>query len=166
MDKQQQSRRAFLKASGSLAGSTWFLLHSPAIFAAGKEAAKARDSNTKFANLTAAEALEFEAIAAQIIPTDDTPGAREAGVIYFIDQAFGSFMAGAAPSLREGLEKFQADARAEHPDTKRFSALAPERQIEFLESQEASPFFQTMRYLTLAGMFSLPMYGGNRGEIG
>ena len=32
-------------------------------------------------------AAEIEAIAARIIPSDATPGAREAGVVYFIDRA-------------------------------------------------------------------------------
>lgn len=166
MNSEQQSRRTFLKASGSLVGSSWFLFHSPLILAASKEAAKARDSGAAFGTLTAAEAAELEAIAAQIIPTDDTPGAREAGVIYFIDQALGSFMAGAAPSLREGLDAFQSGARTSYPDAKTFSTLSSERQIAFLKTQEASPFFQTMRFLTLAGMFAMPSYGGNRGEAG
>ena len=30
---------------------------------------------------------------AQIVPSDDTPGAREAGVIYFIDRALATFLA-------------------------------------------------------------------------
>jgi hypothetical protein len=34
---------------------------------------------------TTEKGAEIEAIAAQIIPADDTPGAREARVIYFMD---------------------------------------------------------------------------------
>ncbi|HBQ01551.1 MAG TPA: hypothetical protein DD672_13880, partial [Gammaproteobacteria bacterium] len=29
-----------------------------------------------------------------------------------------------------------------------------------------TPFFATMRYLTIAGTFSLPEYGGNQNKIG
>jgi gluconate 2-dehydrogenase gamma chain len=38
-----------------------------------------------------ATAAEIEAIAAQIIPDDDTPGARQAGVIQFIDRALAGY---------------------------------------------------------------------------
>ena len=31
---------------------------------------------------------------------------------------------------------------------------------------ENTEFFSTLRYLTIAGMFSLPEYGGNRENIG
>src|SRR4051794_1364966 len=40
--------------------------------------------DVKLSFLSAADAADVEAIASQIIPTDDTGGAREAGVIYFI----------------------------------------------------------------------------------
>ena len=42
-------------------------------------AQSAGDARLSF--LSAAEAADVEAVAAQIIPTDDTPGAREAGVV-------------------------------------------------------------------------------------
>src|SRR5262245_60928028 len=40
---------------------------------------------------------DLEAVTAQIIPTDSTPGAREAGVVQFIDRALASFLAPLAP---------------------------------------------------------------------
>ena len=39
----------------------------------------------RFEVFTAAEAADIRAIAARIVPTTDTPGATEAGVVYFID---------------------------------------------------------------------------------
>jgi gluconate 2-dehydrogenase gamma chain len=47
-----------------------------------------------------------------------------------------------------------------------FSALAPEQQDALLVSIEDTEFFGTMRYMTIAGMFSLPEYGGNRDYAG
>jgi gluconate 2-dehydrogenase gamma chain len=61
----------------------------PAILAsqqhAHEAAAAATPPHLEF--FSPAQASEVEAMAAQIIPTDDTPGAREAHVIYFIDRA-------------------------------------------------------------------------------
>jgi gluconate 2-dehydrogenase gamma chain len=116
--------------------------------------------------LTSFEATEVEAIAAQIIPTDDTPGAHEAGVVYFVDGAFDTFMSGAVPGFRAGLEGFQSSVRERFPSVRTFSELQPPQQIEALRDAESSPFFGLIRYLTIAGMFALPAYGGNRDNIG
>ena len=61
--------------------------------------------------LTAAEAADVEAVAAQIIPTDDTPGAREAGVVHFIDRALATFFSQLAGDYRAQLAAFQAAFR-------------------------------------------------------
>ena len=116
--------------------------------------------------LTAFEAAELEAIAAQIIPTDDTPGAREAGVIYFIDRALNTFGADNLEPIREGLQEFESSVREEHPGVEAFSALSDDQQIEALRAIEESDFFGTVRTLTIAGMFSHPSYGGNRDKVG
>ncbi len=75
-------RRAFLTRSGAVIGRSWVAMSLPAILATAGVACKAREEGSAFKVLTAAEAAEFEAIAAQIIPSGDSPGAREAGVIY------------------------------------------------------------------------------------
>ena len=92
MNQDQLTRRLFLQGSGSLAGSTMFRAAVPGIFALAQAACTARDEGMSFEVLSDAEAAAFEAIAARIIPTTDTPGAREAGVIHFMDKAFASFM--------------------------------------------------------------------------
>ena len=56
-----------------------------------RQAAAQSTGAYKFEFFTPEEAAEVEAIAARIIPTDETPGAREAGVIYFIDRALVTF---------------------------------------------------------------------------
>jgi hypothetical protein len=35
-----------------------------------------------------------------------------------------------------------------------------------LTTVEGEPFFETVRFMTLAGMFAMPDYGGNRGYVG
>ena len=116
--------------------------------------------------LTAAEAADVEAVAAQIIPTDDSPGAREAGVVRFIDRALGSFLSQLSGDYREQLAGFQAGYRQHYPAAASFASLTPEQQIEHLKRIDQTPFFTTTRLLTLLGMFSLPAYGGNRDDVG
>src|SRR5436305_8588133 len=58
-----------------------------------------------FTVLTPAQALEISAIASQIIPSDDSPGAREAGVIYFIDRALATFDAEKRALYTDGLKQ-------------------------------------------------------------
>jgi hypothetical protein len=48
---------------------------------------------------TASEAATIDALVAQIIPTDDMPGAREMGVVGFIDQALAGFLSPLAPGF-------------------------------------------------------------------
>lgn len=159
------ARRAFLRATGTAAGTSWLALHFPGLLAVAEAAAAARDAGTAFAQLSPVEAAALEAIAARIIPTDETPGAREAGVIHFIDQALGDFMADAAGALRAGIETVDALA-AEADEGKRFADLEPEGQDAILQAVEETPFFGLMHYLTVAGMFALPSYGGNRDHLG
>ena len=139
-------------------------LHLPAIAAAAGAAAAARDAGAPFVNLSALEAAGLEAVAARIIPTDETPGAREAGVIHFIDQSLGSFMAEVSGELRGGLTAL--DTRAAATGGKAFAELDEAAQDALLRDIEQTPFFGLMQYLTVAGMFSLPSYGGNRDHLG
>ena len=166
MPPKKQSRRAFLGTSGSVIGGSWIALHLPAILATVDFACTAQSEGAGFEVLTAFEAAELEAIAAQIIPTDDTPGAREAGVIYFIDRALNTFGADNLEPIREGLQDFESSVREEHPGVEAFSALSDNQQIEALRAIEESDFFGTVRTMTIAGMFAHPSYGGNRDKVG
>jgi gluconate 2-dehydrogenase gamma chain len=160
------TRRDFLKASASTFGSAWLAGQWPAILAAASAARAAHAAGAAFTHLSPEDARDLEAIAAQIIPTDDTPGAREAGVIYFIDAALGSFAAPQADALRDGLAALNARVHAGHPTAVRFATLDDATQIAMLKTEDKGPFFGQLRFLTLAGMFSLPSYGGNRDDIG
>jgi hypothetical protein len=44
--------------------------------------------------------------------------------------------------------------------------LTETQQDDLLSQNEKTPFFATMRYLTIAGTFSLPKYGGNQNKVG
>jgi gluconate 2-dehydrogenase gamma chain len=160
------SRRQFLaRASGAL-GSTWLALNLPRIAEAAHAAHDARAQSLPLTQLQPADAADVEAIAAQIVPSDDTPGAREAGVIEFIDRALGGFYGGHAAEFRQGLAAFQHEVRQRHPGATAFSALPGPDQVAFLRSVEQGEFFQAVRLLVILGLFAMPSYGGNRNRIG
>jgi gluconate 2-dehydrogenase gamma chain len=160
-----QTRRDFLKFSLASARNSLLLLSLPAIVSACREASEAMATAQPFTTLAAEEALELQAIAARIIPTDDTPGATEAGVIYFMDNVLGSSRTEVLEPLRSGLTELQASASARF-GVDSFHGLTPEQQDGLLQDIETTPFFNTLRYLTIAGMFTLPSYGGNKDEAG
>jgi gluconate 2-dehydrogenase gamma chain len=110
---------------------------------------------------TPEQASEVEAVAAQIIPADATPGAREAEVIYFIDRALVTFDKDKQKAYRKGLGQLQRKA-----GKKRFSELASERQIALLKKIQKSEFFELVRVHTIMGFFANPEHGGNRDRIG
>jgi len=165
MQDQQLSRRAFLRSAGGAARSSLIVLSMPAILASCERSRQANLNNEAFTALTEEEAQEFHAIAARIIPTDETPGATEAGVIYFIDNVLGNDREAEHEVLREGMRELQVAAAVNY-NASYFHELEAEQQDQLLREVEQTPFFGTMRFLTIAGMFSLPEYGGNRDKVG
>src|SRR5262249_8052887 len=116
-------RRDFLRESVAALGFTWLTSNWPLVAAAAESASVARAAGEGFKNRSPADAADLAAIAANIIPTDETPGATEAGVIWFIDQALGGFMAGEAKNLRDGLAEFNAFLAARGHAKTRFAEL-------------------------------------------
>jgi gluconate 2-dehydrogenase gamma chain len=167
MENPGRTRREFICSAGGVLGVTWVAAHGPAIAAAHAHAlaavADGRSGAVEF--FSPVDARDIDAIVAHIIPSDDAPGAREAGAVYFVDRSLRTWLAPRAQGFRTGLHDFQTRFQAAHPPGG-FAQAAGETQLAFLESVEASEFFQTLRALTLIGMFALPAYGGNRDGIG
>ena len=170
MNKKKISRRLFVVESCAGIGSAWLLSNLPEIVAAQDHARHAAQSpgSVRLEFLTPEQAAEVEAVAAQIIPTDATPGAREARVVYFIDRALKTFAAEDGPAFLKGLKDLQSKVRKQFRKQKaeRFSALSSDQQIKLLKSIEKSDFFELVRTMTIYGMFANPTYGGNYEEIG
>lgn len=166
MESGSFSRRLFLQGSGTLAGNALARAGLPAFVAVSQAACSAREEAAAFENLTNAEAREIVAIAARILPTTDTPGATEAGAVYFFDKAFGTFMADAIGPAREMMAGFQSGVAPAYPGAELFSDLHETDQDEYLTRIEDTPFFRAFRFLTLAGVFGMAKYGGNRDDIG
>jgi gluconate 2-dehydrogenase gamma chain len=166
MTTPKNSRRSFLKSGGTVFGASWVAINMPLILSAGELAEVNQQAGAAYENLSPGEAVELGAWVNQIIPPDETPGAAEIGVVYFIDAALGGFMSNAAPTLRQGLEEFQQKIKLSFPQINRFSELSFAQQTEMLKSVEDTPLFGMLHFMTLCGMFCLPSYGGNREDAG
>jgi len=166
MSSEALTRRLFLQGSGSVVGSALIRAGIPTFIAASQAACTAKKEAAAFRNISGDEAREIIAIAARIIPTTDTPGATEAGAVYFFDNALGGFFAPMADAARKMHAGFQAGVAAKHPGVERFSDLETADQDAYLKDVENTPFFQGARFMTLAGVFGISMYGGNRDDIG
>src|SRR5580700_1019158 len=129
-------RRDFLLRSFSGLTAAWVSAYWPALLSAASHARNAARSpaSHKLDFFTADEAKEVDAVTARIIPTDETPGAREAGVVYFIDRALTTFAIDDQKTYREGLPEIQARAHELFSELGKFSAASPEQQDQILHS--------------------------------
>lgn len=108
-------------------GAVWTTLLAPA----GVTAQVAAPAWTPKA-LTVDQARTLDIVAELIMPATDTPGAREARVPQFVDRAVATYCTPAdAAAIRGGLDRIEADARAEHGVG--FAALPRDRQIVLLD---------------------------------
>jgi gluconate 2-dehydrogenase gamma chain len=165
-DQNTLSRRSFLQSSGTLTGAAYLRLLGPGLVAITQAACTARQEASPFKVLSADEAGDFAAIAARIIPTTDTPGATEAGVIYFFDNAFAAEMSVQLDGARAGLAAFNSALRDARLSSGRFGDLGEDEQDAFLKTQETSRLFNLAWTMTVFGFFAMEKYGGNKDRIG
>lgn len=171
-------RREFLTIPASALGGT--LLYT---LAREPFRLQAQDGNVKvpLRFFTAADARVIGAACERIFPSDASgPGAKEAGVVIYIDRQLagpygadkyrytkGPFVESfpehgyqgkenPRETYRIGIEKLGAN----------FAELTPEEQTQKLQAIEKTHFFQLLRAHTVEGMFSDPMHGGNVDLIG
>jgi gluconate 2-dehydrogenase gamma chain len=153
------SRRSVLASAVGIVVATALADWSSVVAAAAAPAAAGT-------SLSAADAADVEAITAQIVPTDDTPGAREAGVVHFVDRALATFFSAQAAVFLAGLGDFRARYAAAYPARGAFATWSSAEQYEYLATVDQTPFFTTLRDLTVVGLLCKPEYGGNRDGIG
>ena len=130
---------------------------------------------------TESEAAIIAAAASRIFPSDDAgPGAREAGVVIFIDRQLAGpwgrdahrythepFDDGLAPEFGyQGKATPREIYRQGLKDLAGFDALTPAQQDEKLKQIESSLFFTLLRRNTIEGMFCDPIHGGNADMVG
>jgi gluconate 2-dehydrogenase gamma chain len=117
-------------------------------------------SNWRF--FTEHEARTVEAITAQLIPADSDPGAKEAGVVNYIDLQLSKRFKKHRMTYRQGLATLDAACRTAFG--KRFIDLSPADQVEALNSTEehSKVFFYLLLAHTRQGFYGDPRHGGNR----
>ena len=107
---------------------------------------------------SAEDARWIDSLMAQIIPSDDAPGAREAGCLYYLDKQLGEGLVRYAANYRTGLPEFQK----QHPD---FLALPFAQQTKVLEGLGTrNPFFEMLVDHTMQGFYGSPDHGGNKDQ--
>ncbi len=166
------SRRDLLVGGVVYGSSLWLLLTLPR-----PRAAQAAAESTQPLVLSEGSWKTLEAITARIIPTDDTPGAVEAGCTNFIDKALAHEDAALKPTYTAGLAGIDAVSRRRFE--KPFVALANEPQDAVLAALESGAadgwpagdvkpgaFFEAVRAHTIIGFLADPKYGGNRDHAG
>jgi gluconate 2-dehydrogenase gamma chain len=184
MNSFHPARRDFLQLLGGTAGAAWLTANWPALVSAAEHAHQATKSDHPVLEVfTADQAREVEALASCIIPSDAAAGAREAGVVYFIDRALKTFFSDTLPIYQKGLEAAQKTTAELFPGVPRFSAATDEQKLKIFthlaeesERENSGPrrlapgtsedFFQTLRVHTIFGFLVDPEGGGNRDFVG
>lgn len=101
-------------------------------------------ARSSFRFFTDHEARALDALLAWVIPTDDTPGAREAGVIHYIDRQLTRHFREHRQAYRDGL------------------AVLPDPLDEASLARIPKPFFDLVVTHAMQGFYGNPRHGGNR----
>jgi gluconate 2-dehydrogenase gamma chain len=130
---------------------------------------------------TQEQATEIDAITSRIIPSDDSPGAHEAGIVYLIDAALVSFAVDDQKEFQAGLPALQVHVAEMFPGVKKFSDATPQQQDEVLHSLDqpqpgrrgafrANPagqnFFETLLQYTIGAFLLDPDTRGDHQGLG
>ena len=158
-NNSELSRRRFLKSTGTLTAASLLRIGAPALAAITQAACTAREEAAAFTTLATDEAADFAAIAARLIPTTDTPGATEAGVIYFFDRAWGDELSRFLGPVRGFLQAINDELGT------RFATLGEAEQDNVLKANEKDPRFELLRTTTIFGFFAMAKHGGNKGHL-
>jgi gluconate 2-dehydrogenase gamma chain len=184
MAKHDAARRAFLVRAAVGAGAVAGAGLVPDAHAqnheqrqeAGAPAHPRSNSDEQGAFFNPDNAATIAAFTERLMPgAPDKPGARDAGVLNYIDLALAGAYADLQDFYRRGLAQLDAYCRQTHNEP--FLRLDAARQDEVIAALDegnatgftwptAQEFFNTLRTHTMEGMFADPIYGGNRGFAG
>ncbi len=184
----ESTRRKFLAQSAGAVGLLFLDSLTPQLVAQASQHAQAAASagTHTFKFLTQQEAADLEAFAAQIIPsTDGTPGAREAGAVYFADYVLSTINPEQQSDFRGALRQLREAAARAQPGAS-FASLPVDKQIAVMKSMDKpasseannsvaaetsagnkeAEAFGTLRTVVLMGTFCDPSLHGNHLKIG
>jgi gluconate 2-dehydrogenase gamma chain len=191
--EKSEGRRRFLKSVGVLGAVS--LPAGTATAQTHAQHAPAAAGTKNYMYFTPAEVAFVDAAVARLIPADELgPGAKEAGVTYFIDQQLFGGWGTMAKMYRQGphpegtpqqgyqspltpQEIYRAAIREINKLVgKPFEKLAANEQDELLRNLEEGKlalesvpsrfFFNLLLDNTIEGFFCDPIYGGNRDKAG
>lgn len=136
---------------------------SAAVAGSSLSCAIQRSSQWRF--FTAAEAATVDAICGRLIPADQDPGAREAGVVNYIDIQLTRLFKRHQATYRKGIAGVDDTSRKKF--NKRFVELTADQQTETLTDVEenAPAFFDLILTHTRQGFYGDPRHGGNRDMV-
>jgi gluconate 2-dehydrogenase gamma chain len=170
-----ESRRDFLKTAVAGAGAVATATVAPP--AAAQNAPMQMDHGAGLgAFFNPEEAATIGAFTERLMPgAAGKPGAREAGVLNYIDLALAGAYSDLQEFYRHGLTQLDAYSRKTHNAA--FARLSAAQQDEIIGALEAGKadgfawptareFFNTLRTHTMEGMFADPVYGGNKDFVG
>jgi gluconate 2-dehydrogenase gamma chain len=160
-DPYAVDRRGFLKTSATAAAAATIACSAP---------------EGRWRALTNAEAETLAAACEQIVPTDDFPGAAEAGVVVFIDRQLATREKDELGTWQQGVRAL--DATAQQRKGMPFAELPFEEQTALLGDLEAGQvpatlwgdldpqaFFGRLVRYTMMGFYGDPRHGGNRQHV-
>src|SRR5262249_20760657 len=123
-----------------------------------------------------ADSMTIDAFAERIMPgAPGKPGARDAGVLNYIDLALAGAYQDQQDFYRRGLAALESHCQATYKQS--FTQLPAAKQDEVITAMvegkatgftwpTAQAFFNTLRTHTMEGMFADPVYGGNKDFAG
>lgn len=129
-----------------------------------------------FRVLTPDEARLVDAVCEQIIPADKDPGAREAGVVHFIDKQLDGPYARFTVKYRAGLACLQQTSASMFkkpfeellwPDQTRLLLALESGKVpkDIWSNPGAKEFFSLIRDHAMQGFYGSPRHGGNRNYV-
>ena len=184
MSKHDEARRAFLKGAALGAGAVAGVGFVPQSRAethgqhddVSTTAQAHAHSGGQGAFFNQDDAVTISAFTERLMPGEPgKPGARDAGVLNYIDLALAGAYADLQYFYRCGLASLDAYCRKTYKEPfRRLSAAQQDEVIAALEQGKASEFswpsaaafFNTVRTHTMEGMFADPIYGGNKDFAG
>jgi len=186
MNKHDEGRRAFLIGTAVGAGTVAGVALVPGALGQTHEQHKSAEVPATTAQthghgghgafLNDEDALTVAAFAERLMPGEPgKPGARDVGVLNYIDLALAGAYADLQDFYRRGLAALEAHCRKNHDAS--FVKLDAGKQDAVITALEqgkapeftwpsAPAFFNTVRTHTMEGMFADPVYGGNKDFAG
>ena len=167
MSGGELNRRDFVAALSGIGASAW-LAADPRVLRPIVESLSSARSQDKYAVLTPEQVRELDAVTSTIVPTDDTPGAKEAKVVRFIDRSLAGWAADQKGQILGALKTLGDFVAKERKGKRSFAAVPTAERTKLLErfEQAHGGEFNGIWFPTMAGMFANPSYGGNENKVG